>query len=606
MCARQRRRSRGGAAFWVLLTLLIGVGASAQEEHKRVLLLYDEDTRLPGLAILDQSLRSTLNEGLGNGVEFFTESMNVSQFTDVHDEEVLREYYAKKYRDRKLDLIVGMMGPAFDFLLRHGDGTFPGVPIVFCGADAADIQGTALPGHVTGILVKRVFAPTIDVLLRLQPETRRIVVVAGTSPFDRHLLMQARSQFQAFEPRASFEYLTDLPMDDLLAAVSRLPARSVIVFVTLFRDGAGRAYVPHDVVSRISTAANVPVYAFVDQYLGGGAVGGHLYSLEQHGKSAAEVGLRVLRGELPATIPVRELASTADMFDARQLARWRLDERRLPAGSIVRFREPGLWDRYRRYIISGVALLFAQTALIAGLLFHRARRRRTEADLRDSYERIRNLGGRLLSAQDAERAHLARELHDDIAQQMSILRIDLETLRHRGGESIQDNELLAETSARAAAAAESLRELSHRLHPANLRLVGLTTALRNLQRELSMSGVSIIFSSESVPASLSQDVMMCVYRVAQESLNNAIKHGHAKEVSVRLRGAPDGLTMTVDDNGMGFDVRTVPRGLGLISMSERVEQLGGTLQIRSEPGGGTRLEVRIPCATEGAVAVGAP
>ena len=510
-------------------------------------------------------------------------------------------YYSKKYRDRRPDLIVAVMGPALGFLLRHGDDAFPAVPIVFCGADAADIQGTALPDHVTGILVQRVFAPTIDVLLRLQPETRRIVVVGGTSAFDRHLMAQARSQFQAFEQRVALEYLTDLPITDLLAVVSRLPAQTVVVFVTLFRDGTGRTYVPHDVVSQISDAANVPVYVFVDQYLGRGAVGGHLYSLEQHGASAAEVGIRVLQGEPPASIPVRELPSSANMFDARALARWHLDERRLPADSIVRFREPNFFDRYKFYIIGGAALLVAQTAMIAALLLQSRRRRRAETELRSSHVRISNLGGRLLNAQDVERARLARELHDDVGQQMALLNIELQALMS-GCDQRSLREAIAEISTRATEIGRSVQDLSHQLHPAQLRLVGLIGALGALQRQLSTSNVSVVFSHETVPASLPEDVIVCLYRIAQEALNNAIKHAHADKISICLRGAPGSVHMTIDDDGVGFDTRTASSGLGLISMAERVEQVGGALQVRSQPGRGTQVEVRVPCAEEGAPA----
>ena len=119
-------------------------------------------------------------------------------------------------------------------------------------------------------------------------------------------------------------------MNELLSAVSSVPRRSVILYLSLFRDGAGDTFVPHDAVSRISVAASAPVYVFVDQYLGLGTVGGFLYSLELHGRASGELGLRVLRGELPANIPVREVADNQFMFDVRQLNRWTLDTRRLP------------------------------------------------------------------------------------------------------------------------------------------------------------------------------------------------------------------------------------------------------------------------------------
>lgn len=584
------------------LVILFGVWeASAQVEHKRVLLLYDEDRNLPGLAILDRSLRSRLQEELGIGIEYFTESMNVSQFSDARHQEVLRDYYSSKYRGRQPDLVIGVMGPALAFLVRYGNDAFPGVPIVFCGADAADLEGKVLLPHVTGLLVKRVFAPTVDVLLTLQPDTRQVFVVGGTSAFDRHLLAQARDEFRAFDGRVSFTYLTDLPMNELLVQVSRLPAHSAVAFVGLFRDGAGRAHVPHDVVSRISDAANAPLYVFVDQYLDRGPVGGHLYSLEQHGKSTADVAVRVLRGEPAAAIPVRELSSTANMFDARQLVRWRLDERRLPSDSVVRFRELGLWDRYRSYVILGALLLIAQAALIAALLIHRARRRRAEVELRSSYERIRNLGGRLLTAQEAERAHLARELHDDIAQQLGLLQIELQSLLTTDEDETRWDGL-AEASARATSIGRSLHDLSHRLHPAQLRLVGLSAALEALKLEMSTPGVSISFAHEQVPDVLSSDVTVCLYRVAQEALSNAIKHSRADRISIRLVGVRDRLTVTIEDNGVGFNPRTAPPGLGLISMTERVEQVGGTLRLQSTPGQGSRIEATVVCSTDNTAA----
>ncbi len=281
--------------------------------------------------------------------------------------------------------------------------------------------------------------------------------------------------------RASHVRVPDhLPMGNLAAAVSRLPPQSVILFVTLFRDGAGRAHIPHDAVARLADVANAPVYMFVDQYLGRGTVGGHLYSLERHGNSAAEVGLRVLRGEPPLSIPVRELESTANIFDARQLARWGIDERRLPANSMVRFREPTIWDQYSRYIIGGLALFVAQTLLIAGLLVQRMRRRRAEAELRRRLAQVRDLGRRLIVAQETERAHLARELHDDISQQMAVLQSDLRALvSQRAPASLQNlDHLVADTSARAAAVTSSLRDLSHRLHPGHLQLVGTDQCAR--------------------------------------------------------------------------------------------------------------------------------
>jgi C4-dicarboxylate-specific signal transduction histidine kinase/ABC-type uncharacterized transport system substrate-binding protein len=370
------------ALTWALAGLLPGAAwPAAGAGTKSVLLLYDEDKALPGLAVLHENLRTTLRAELDDDVDLYAESMNLSQFRDRDYERLLREHYQRKYGGKKLDLVVAVMGPSLHFLLRHGEAIFPGTPIVFCGADASDLQGINLRANVTGVLVKRLFAPTLDLALRLRPETRHVFVVGGVSPFDRHLQAMVRRDLGPYEGRVTITYLTGLPMGDILSAVSRLPSNSAVLYVTLFTDGAGRAFVPHDAAALIAEAASAPVYVFVDQYVGRGAVGGHVYSLDKHGRHAAELGLRILRGETPASIPVTELTATADVFDARQLERWKIDERRLPPGSVVLFRRSSAWALYRWYIVAAVTLVVVQAALIVGLLVHRTQRQRAQRAL---------------------------------------------------------------------------------------------------------------------------------------------------------------------------------------------------------------------------------
>ena len=594
MRLRIRRALRCLASLCVFAALAAPpVPAAGQSQRKRVLLLFDEDRTLPGLSILDQTIRSTLSAGLGNGVEFFTESMHAAQFPEGQDDLALRDYFVKKYGSRKLDLIVGVMGPTLKFLLHHGDTFAPGVPIVFCGADARDLEGATLPASTTGLLVRRVFAPTLEMALRLQPDAREVYVVGGTSEFDRNLQAAARREFAPFEHRLSFSYLTDLPMNEVLTAVSGVSPRRIILYLSLFRDGAGQTFIPHDAASKISNASGAPVYVFVDQYLGLGPVGGYLYSLELHGKASAELGLRVLRGESPAAIPVREVVGNQYMVDLRQLNRWKLDSRLLPADTVITFREPGAWSLYRGYIISGVALVTVQTGLIVGLLVHRAKRRRAELELRATFARTRELGRQLLTAQETERTRIAGELHDDISQQLAILRIDL----HQLAGIVQGP---AETVASQAMKyaddiATSVRNLSHKLHPAKLRLVGLVTALEGLIAEFSHRNSSITFTHERVPASLPPDLALCVFRVVQEALQNALKHSQARTISVHLTGNADRLELTVVDDGVGFVVEGVEhKGFGLVTMGERVEAMGGSFNVSSSPHRGTRLDVSMP------------
>jgi signal transduction histidine kinase len=201
-----------------------------------------------------------------------------------------------------------------------------------------------------------------------------------------------------------------------------------------------------------------------------------------------------------------------------------------------------------------------------------------------------------LVAQEAERSRIARELHDDISQQMTLLAIDLQLLHDASGDAGEDREKLArEALDRTHAVARSVHDISHRLHPAKLRLVGLVSALGSLQRELPASDRTITFVHENVPKRVPNDLALCLYRIAQEALRNAIEHGGAHTISMRLQGTSDGLALTVVDDGKGFDVdRLAGRGLGLVSMRERLEPFGGTLTVTSRPGAGTRVEATVP------------
>ena len=367
--------------FCLVTLLVVAASPEASAAAKNVLLIYDEDKNFPGFAGLNTSLQRRFKQDLDTDVDFYTESMRLSQFRDPDYDRILRDHYRAKYAGRRIDLIVAVMGPTLDFLLRHGETIFPGIPIVFCGADASDVEGRPLRANVTGVLADHVFAPTLDLVLRLHPDTREVFVVGGASPFDRKLQAKARRDLTPYESRLAITYLTGLAMDKMVEAVSTLPPHSVVLYLRVIADGAGRAFVPHEALSLIAAAAIAPVYVSVDQYVGWGAVGGHVYSVDKHGRAAAEIGLRVLRGEDPGRIPVSAVARYADVFDARQLRRWNIDERRLPPGSVVLFQRGSAWTLYRWYIVAGVTLLLVQTALIVSLLVNRRQRQRAQGAL---------------------------------------------------------------------------------------------------------------------------------------------------------------------------------------------------------------------------------
>ena len=221
-----------------------------------------------------------------------------------------------------------------------------------------------------------------------------------------------------------------------------------------------------------------------------------------------------------------------------------------------------------------------------------------EAALVRYQKELQGLTARLIEAQEAEGKLLSRELHDVVSQELAVLGIDMAALAQAPQQSPEAvrGRLLALT-AQVGALAEDIHRISRQLHPAILDDLGLASALQNECVSFSdQYGIPAEFTYDSIPRNFPEEIALCLYRVAQESLRNVGKHAKASEVAVKLTGAPGEIVMDIEDFGDGFDLETIEGkgGLGLVSMEERVRLLKGTFRIRSGPGKGTSIQVRIP------------
>jgi PAS domain S-box-containing protein len=209
---------------------------------------------------------------------------------------------------------------------------------------------------------------------------------------------------------------------------------------------------------------------------------------------------------------------------------------------------------------------------------------------------------KLIEAQEQERTRIARELHDDIGQRLALLTIELNQLQiHAGGLPAEVRGRLEQLGNDSAEIASDTQSLSHELHSAKLEYMGITAAMKGLCREFSQKQhVEIDFKSHDVPGPLPPDISLCLFRVLQEALNNSAKHSGAKRFIVRLWGTPNEIGLSIGDSGAGFDSEAVKesRGIGLISMEERLSIVNGTLEIDSHPNIGTTIYARVPINAE--------
>jgi PAS domain S-box-containing protein len=217
-------------------------------------------------------------------------------------------------------------------------------------------------------------------------------------------------------------------------------------------------------------------------------------------------------------------------------------------------------------------------------------------------ETLKFLGSRLIAAQEEERKRIARELHDDLNQRMAVLSIELDQLSQKIGKSPRLLKRLHEMQLQAQEISSDIHRLSYKLHPSKLDHLGLAAAVKSLCDELSVSGkLRVHFHQSGVPADLPKDVTLCLFRIAQETLRNSLKHSGAEFVQVVLTKTAHGLRLSISDNGCGFDTRSelMGKGLGFISMHERLRLVGGDLKITSQLLRGTRIQVLVPLNSKG-------
>jgi signal transduction histidine kinase len=219
------------------------------------------------------------------------------------------------------------------------------------------------------------------------------------------------------------------------------------------------------------------------------------------------------------------------------------------------------------------------------------------AEARSTQESLRKVSKSLIEAQEEERHRIARELHDDLGQELALVKVTLDTLREESEDTFKTR--LTHVSNQLAAISNTTREISHGLYPTQLEYLGLPKALKRLCDEIQRGkNLSIQAMMGNLPDQLHPSTSLSLYRIAQEALHNIITHSRAKNVEVELVGNSREILLQITDDGMGFDLSQEVTGLGLANMRQRVQAIGGSLNISSSPKSGTRIEVRVPLSRD--------
>ncbi len=683
--------------------------ATASEKTVLVLDSFSFGDQFDSLEPLEAAVRSHV----AARVNFQVERLESYRYGEGYDSGLVQTL-RHSYEGLKLDLVVAHHYPALQFVIHHRREIFQDVPVVFMDVASLRLQSLDLTRDVTGVTSEYDIRSTLELALRLNPDTKNVAVIGANSTYGQLWLDRADEELRLHADTLNDIDLVGLTPSQLLERVSKLPPHTVVLFLLVPISSAQPAIPTTKVLEDI--ARRFPTYCVNDHCFDYGAVGGVCADIGEHETRTGAIAARVLAGETASNIPIVHDVPDYPCVDWRQLRHWHLSEAALPAGSVVLHRQPSVWDLYWKYIVAAAVLIGLQSILIAGLVWQRLRKRKAEAALRENEERLRvmsdaapsliwtsdkdgnvtyqndkrldfstsssdaaigekwtkyihpddlpgvlaantnayqqhsgfskeyrlrrrdgvyrwmfdlavprispdgtfcgfigsavditdqkqaqealeKLSGKLIEAQEQERSRIARELHDDISQRLALLSLNLE--RAYSGSDVSDsrrNARMLDIQRQCAEIASDVQALSHELHSSKLDHLGLVAALRGFCAEFSkLKNVNVQFSDENVPYPMAKDVSLCLFRVAQEALHNALKHSGAREFAVNLRGTPSHVQLEVRDWGVGFKTEAGwSRGLGLVSMQERVHLVNGTFRIESQPDKGTTVIAGVP------------
>jgi PAS domain S-box-containing protein len=713
--ARHPRKCERGVAVlfssWCLVGLLLcvfaGSGGTAPAPKNVLLLFSDLGQRANFLDLFETSLRSQ-EPGPITFYEAYLESPQGGEASYLQSEaDTLR----RRYSGLTLDAVVAVGPSALQFAFEYRDRIFPGVPIAFTGLATRQFAGQTWPG-VTGLTTPVGLGETIDLALRLQPDTTTVAVIAPRE--DPYWLAATHTELLRYHDRIREVYFYGPANRELFEKVTALPAHSIVLFHFAPPASGQPPLAGLDLIDAV--AEKVPTYsAWQSLCLGHGCIGGAYENNAREIVQFAELTARLLAGARPESIPVVNSASLTVQVDWRALQRWHIPESSLPPGSEVLYQERSLWERGRGYFIAGAVVIALQTMLISALFWQRAQKRKTEqalsqseqkfsksfrrsplavtltrlrdaryVDVNDTFEQqtgwtrqdvvgrtpldihlwenpdertsmveqlrttghVRDLefrarrkdgtiitalgsaelidvngepcalcvvaditerklaeealagvGRKLIEAQEAERTHIARELHDDVNQRIAVLAMNLHMLRQGLSPSeVGTGERLDDAYEQVRSLSADIQALSHRLHSSQLEYVGLKGAVTGFCRELSeRQKLKIELRVDNLPEMLPPEVSLCLFRVLQEAVHNALKYSGTGECDVSLTGTATHIQLIVRDSGAGFDPGNLKgQGLGLISMRERLRLVKGQLSIESRPGLGTTIRATVP------------
>ena len=597
-----------------LLLATLGQSQAADPAPKRVLMLQSFGFHFKPWTDFAEILRSEMIKQSKAPIDFLDHSLLTARVDDDRALAPFVDYLQALYAEKAPDLIVALGAPAADFVQRYRHRLFPTTPMLFTAVEARRVQYDKLTENDTVAAAAHDFPAATETILQVLPGTKLIAVVNGASPNEVFWQGVLERELAPLSGRVELRWYNRLSFEDILRDAASLPPHSAIFWHLMSVDAAGVTHEGNTALHRLSSAANAPIFSYLDVFFDGSIVGGSMHSVREGMAAAAAAAIRILNGEKAGDVKVPPTRFELPRFDWRQMQRFGISDSSLPAGSTVYFREPTVWQRYSWQIALIIAVILVQSGLISVLLQEHRRRQLAEVLSRQRMAELAHVNR--FSTVGELTASIAHEINQPLGSILTNAETAQAILKSPNPDTAELSEIVGDIVRDDRRASEVIRRMRSLLAkaPFELKNLDLNDVARETVEFLSALAVARKVELDSVITPNALPILGDRIQLQQVILNlvvngiDAMKDTPSENrISIRTSRVENFAQLSVSDRGSGipedklkevfepfFTSKAEGMGMGLSIARTIIEAHHGLIYAKNRDHGGASFRIRFP------------